>query len=97
MNQEKISPASLQKMGSSFQVSKVLSVAVELDIFSKINQGLTKIDGIAKSLHAHHRPIEMLLNACTALELLEQDGDDYKGRRAAVPQQSFRTVRERWR
>lgn len=77
MNQKKLTPAPLQQMITGFWISKTLSVATELEIFTKISQGLTTVDKIAKNLNIHPRPIEMLLNACTALELLQKKGEQY--------------------
>lgn len=77
MNPKKLTPAPLQQMINGFWISKVLSVATELEIFTKIDSGLTTIDTIAKSINAHLRPTEMLLNACVALELLQKKDKHY--------------------
>lgn len=76
-HQKRLTPAPLQKMITGFWISKTLSVATELEIFTKVAHGLTTVDDITKALDTHYRPVEMLLNACTALELLRKEGRQY--------------------
>lgn len=73
-----ITPDPIMRMVNGLWLSQTLTVSVELEIYSKIANGMDTIEKIAKSLNAEHRPIEALLNACVALELLEKENKIYK-------------------
>lgn len=73
-----ITPDPIMRMMNGLWLTQTLTVSVELEIYTKIAKGMNTIEKIAESLNAEHRPIEALLNACVALELLEKDKNIYK-------------------
>lgn len=77
MSKARITPAPIQKMITGFWVTKTLSVAVELGIFTKVRDGLRTVDDIADAIHAEARPTELLLDACASLDFLIKSGGEY--------------------
>lgn len=78
-----ITPDSIMRMVNGIWLTQTLTVAVEFEIFTKIANGINTVDKIAESLGAENRPIEALLNACIALELLEKENNAYKNTEVA--------------
>jgi hypothetical protein len=68
----------LQNLSSAHKQTGVLRAATELDLFSKVSEGASSIPEIATALGVTVLNAERLVVACTALELLEKDGDDYR-------------------
>ncbi len=64
-------PDDLMQVIQGYRASRVILTAIELDIFSHLKSGSTAID-IAEKLKFDLRATEILLNALTALQLLEK-------------------------
>jgi ubiquinone/menaquinone biosynthesis C-methylase UbiE len=65
------------QMSFSFAPSRILSAAVQLDIFSKISAGAQTASEIAKAADASERGTRMLLDALRGFELLTKHKDAY--------------------
>jgi ubiquinone/menaquinone biosynthesis C-methylase UbiE len=72
-----LDPAPLMQMSFSFAAAKVLSTAVQLDIFSRIAAGAQTASEIAQAAHASERGTRMLLDALRGFELLTKHKDAY--------------------
>ncbi|HWF39890.1 MAG TPA: methyltransferase [Candidatus Acidoferrales bacterium] len=72
-----LDPAPLMQMSFSFAPSRILSTAVQLDIFSKIASGAQTVSEIAKAAGASERGTSMLLNALRGFELLTKHKDAF--------------------
>ncbi len=68
----------LQNLSYGHKQSGTLRAALELDLFTKVSEGASSIPAIAAALGLTVLNGERLVVACTALELLEKDGDDYR-------------------
>ena len=73
-----ITPEPIMRMANGLWFSQTLSAAVELELFTKIAKGINTVKAMAASLATDRRPIEALLNACVALELLAKDDQVYR-------------------
>lgn len=60
----------------AFQESRAILTALELDLFEAVGEG-GNAAGIAAKLNAEPRSTEMLLNAMTALDLLQKSGETF--------------------
>ncbi|MCH7567923.1 MAG: methyltransferase domain-containing protein [Nanoarchaeota archaeon] len=75
---KELSKDSLLNITTNTWTRKTLVVAVELEIFAKIQKGIDTVQKIAEELNTNIKPIERLLNACVALGFLEKEGEIYK-------------------
>lgn len=71
-------PEQLLQMSFSFTPSRVLSAAIQLDLFSHIAQGSHTAAEIAKAAGASERGTRMLLDALAGLQLLGKSEDRYE-------------------
>ncbi|MEP9410011.1 MAG: 50S ribosomal protein L11 methyltransferase [Candidatus Brocadia sp.] len=62
---------------SSYCKSKALFVSTDLGIFSVLSRARKNAQTVARDLGLEQRPVEMLLNACVSLGLLEKNGGLY--------------------
>jgi len=62
-----------------FMESRAMLTAVELDMFTAIGQGATA-DAVASKIQTHPRATEALLNALTAMEVLDKEAGVFKNR-----------------
>ncbi|MCC6324178.1 MAG: methyltransferase [Candidatus Brocadia sp.] len=62
----------LLDLASSYYKSKVLFVSTDLGIFSVLLRARKDVQTIAREIKLERRPVEMLLNACVSLGLLEK-------------------------
>ncbi|NOY89044.1 MAG: methyltransferase domain-containing protein [FCB group bacterium] len=69
-------PDDLLQLIRSFQESRIILTAIELDIFSHIKKEATSKQ-VSQEINTDYRATEMLLNALTALKLLKKKGDIY--------------------
>jgi hypothetical protein len=67
----------LAKLASGHVEARIIQVAVELGIFDAIGQNGRDAAAIARLLDLEPRATELLLNALTALELLDKFGDRF--------------------
>ena len=70
-------PQSLMQMHFAMMQSRVLAVGVQLDLFSRLADGLDRAPLLAAALGASERGLRMLLDALTALGLLTKTEDRY--------------------
>lgn len=76
-NGASMGPEQLLQMSFSFAPSRVLSSAVQLDVFSHIAAGNRTAAEIAKAAEASERGMSMLLDSLVSLGLLGKSGDNY--------------------
>jgi acetylserotonin N-methyltransferase len=67
----------------AFRTSKVMFTAVSLGIFDRLEESPAGAAALAAEKACHPDALERLLNACVALGLLAQDGDQYRNEPAA--------------
>jgi 3-hydroxy-5-methyl-1-naphthoate 3-O-methyltransferase len=72
-------PTALMRLVTGFWSFKTLAVAVELDLFTRIEGGrVVTVADVCDEFGLAERPADMLLAACASLGLLERDGDGYR-------------------
>lgn len=57
--------------------AQIVRLAIELDIFSKMEQGWHDVSSLAQSCQCHPQGMRLLLNYLTSLGLVKQENDDY--------------------
>jgi SAM-dependent methyltransferase len=67
----------------AFQESRALLTAIELNLFSAVEQGATSAE-VASRLQTNERATEMLMNALVALEMLEKKDGVYRNTQLAA-------------
>jgi (2Fe-2S) ferredoxin/ubiquinone/menaquinone biosynthesis C-methylase UbiE len=72
-----ILPDELNLAIRSFQESRVILTAIELDLFSAVGKG-RRADDVARKIGTDLRATEMLLNALTATRLLEKESGVFR-------------------
>jgi SAM-dependent methyltransferase len=77
-SQKKAGTVRLQNLSYAHKQSGTLRAALELDLFTKVSEGASSIPAIATALGLTVLNAERLVVACTALELLEKAGDEYR-------------------
>jgi ubiquinone/menaquinone biosynthesis C-methylase UbiE len=60
-----------------FAITRVLSAAIDLDLFTSIARGHATVDALAKDLSCSARGLSMLLHALTALKYVEVTSSGY--------------------
>jgi SAM-dependent methyltransferase len=78
---EKVGTVRLQNLSYGHKQAATLMAAVELDLFTKISQGASRLSEIAVAVGINPLNAERLVVACTALGLIEKEGEDYKNAR----------------
>ncbi|MFE5736197.1 methyltransferase [Streptomyces celluloflavus] len=74
-----VSPIPLMELTSGFWAFKTLAAASELGVFAHLADGREAgVRTIAAELGMADRPARLLLTACTALGLLEKNGEHYR-------------------
>lgn len=68
----------IMRMASAFQESSLLFAASDLGVFGKLNE-LESADAseLARALQLNERGMRLLLNACTAIGLLQKEGERF--------------------
>jgi predicted O-methyltransferase YrrM len=69
-----VDPSHIMQVGMGFWASKTLLSAVELELFTKLGDGMTAAE-MAKALELHERAVPDFPDALVALQLLDRDGD----------------------
>jgi predicted O-methyltransferase YrrM len=69
-----VDPSHIMQVGMGFWASKTLLSAVELELFTKLGDGMTASE-MAKALGLHERAVPDFPDALVALQLLDRDGD----------------------
>jgi len=72
-----LDPQPLFQMSFSFAPARILTTAVQLDIFSEIGAGASTVPEIARAAQASERGIRMLLDALCGFELLTKHNGAY--------------------
>jgi SAM-dependent methyltransferase len=80
---EQWNPAKLMKVSGAYWESFPLHVAVALDIFTRIGEGSLSAETMASQWKGDARSARMLLDALTAMGLLEKKADQYANTEAA--------------
>jgi (2Fe-2S) ferredoxin/precorrin-6B methylase 2 len=70
-------PDEIMQMVQGFRESRIILTAIELDMFSAVNNGATSSD-VARKLFTDPRATEMILNALVALGLLKKTDGKYE-------------------
>jgi len=69
-----VDPSHIMQVGMGFWASKTLLSAVELELFTKLGDGMTASE-MAQALKLHERAVPDFPDALVALQLLDRDGD----------------------
>ena len=77
MNEITWTPPELLKMSGSFWSACTLHAGVKLDLFTPLSETPTTASSLAKSTGLSERGLPMLLDALTALDLLQKENDVY--------------------
>ncbi|MEI6822125.1 MAG: methyltransferase [Bacteroidota bacterium] len=72
-----MNPNTIREFASSFQKSRILLSAFELDIFTNIDESGSTIEQITNTLHLDIHACERLLNALVSLGFLTKQNDKY--------------------
>jgi hypothetical protein len=71
----RLNPEHILQIGMGFWASKTLLSAVELELFTRLGDGVQTAEEIAATLELHPRSRDDFLDALVALGLLRRDGD----------------------
>ncbi len=77
MNKQEMNPGNLLEISGNYWQTCTLHAAVKLDIFTIIANRRLKSQDVAEVLDGNQRGVEMLLNALSAMELLEKNENTY--------------------
>lgn len=77
MHKQELNPENLLKISGGYWQTCTLHAAVKLDIFSIIGDRRLKSEEVSNMMHGNQRGIAMLLNALSAMELLEKKENTY--------------------
>ncbi len=75
---KRVDTVRLQNLSYGHKQAAALRAAIELDLFTCISQGAASIAEMADALGIRPLNVERLVVACTALELLEKEGDRFR-------------------
>ncbi|WP_291411807.1 methyltransferase [Actinophytocola sp.] len=75
--------ADLYAVATAFRQSRMVAVAVELDVFSLLADEPATLTELCARLRLHPRPTEALLNGLCTMGILALDGDRYRNRAPA--------------
>ena len=70
-------PSRIMQMASAFQESCLLFAASDLGIFKQLSSSSATSDELSQALNLDPRGARLLLDACTAIRLLQKEGDQY--------------------
>nr|WHM27935.1 O-methyltransferase [Lentzea rhizosphaerae] len=74
-----VTPMPLMRIASGFGMTKALAAAVDLGLFNHLSKVTTATKAeICRDLGLADRPAGMLLTVCTAMELLESEGEYFR-------------------
>jgi SAM-dependent methyltransferase len=75
---KKVNTVRLQNLSYGHKQSAILRAAIQLDLFTVVSQGATSLSGMGSALGLSTLNTERLVVACTALGLLEKEGEEYR-------------------
>jgi hypothetical protein len=76
--QGKVNTVRLQNLSYAHKQSGTFRAAIELDLFTAVSQGASRIADIREALRLSALNTERLVVACSALDLLEKEGEGYR-------------------
>jgi O-methyltransferase domain/Dimerisation domain len=77
LNNKEMNPGKLLEISGSYWQTCTLHAAIRLDIFSIIGNRLLTSEDVSDMLQSNQRGVEMLLNALSAMNLLEKKENTY--------------------
>lgn len=83
---EQIDPGHIMQTATAFWASKVLLTAVELDLFTQLEEGPKTAPQLGETLGLHPRGTFDFFDALVALHFLDRDGDGPEGKYMNTPQ-----------
>ncbi len=86
MSEAQLDPSHIMQVGMGFWPSKTLLSAVELELFTELDDDSMTAEDIGGALGLHPRGIYDFLDALVALGLLEREGDGRQGRYSNTPE-----------
>ncbi len=84
MATKELTPGKLLELSGAYWQTFALHAGVKLDLFTAIEQGPTTAIKAASALGLDRRALAMLLDALSAMDLLEKQGDTYANRPMAA-------------
>ncbi|WP_022667825.1 methyltransferase [Desulfospira joergensenii] len=78
MSTNKMNPGRLLGISGAYWQTCTLHAGVELDLFSRISRGTCTVKDLAGEVKADERGLAMLLDALSAMDLLEKKEDRYR-------------------
>ena len=72
-----INPSRIMQMASAFQESCLLFAASDIGVFRQLSSSSATADELSETLNLNPRGARLLLDACTAIKLLQKEGDQY--------------------
>ena len=88
MMEQKLDPGYIMQTATAFWDSKVLLTAVELDLFSTLDEGAMTASQLGGALNLHPRGTYDFFDALVALKFLQRDGDGPDGQYKNTPETS---------
>src|SRR5215210_2937775 len=80
MGHEQLDPSHIMQVGMGFWASKTVLSAIELELFTKLDDASLTGEQIQPQLGLHERATYDFLDSLVALGFLERDGDGAEGR-----------------
>lgn len=77
MNSQELNPGKLLDISGQYWMTCTLHAGVKLDVFSSIGQKSLSSEAVSKKINADERATGMLLNALTAMGLLQKKGNTF--------------------
>jgi len=84
--QNQLDPSHIMQTATAFWASKVLLTAVELDLFTTLDDGSMTAQQLGDALGLHPRGTYDFFDALVALKFLDRDGDGEEGRYLSTPE-----------
>src|ERR1051326_2078927 len=76
--QPQVSPALFFKTINAYQETEALRAAIQLDVFTAIDEGAQNPEAIAKRCQASARGVRILCDYLTIIGFLTKDGETYR-------------------
>lgn len=84
MKKNNITPESILRLTSAHWALKALAVAVDLEIFTELNNENLSVDNLSDKINVPKRSLSKLLNANVALGFLEKKGNSFRNSEIAL-------------
>ena len=76
--QNQISPAPIMQLSTAYWGSQTLLTANRIGVFKTLAEGGKTVEDISRNIKTHERPTRLVLKACVALGLLEEENGLFK-------------------